>query len=51
MSLVEHYANGSGSLFVGYRNFHRLDELRLVVERSGLKHFRAVRNHQRREGD
>jgi glycosyltransferase involved in cell wall biosynthesis len=29
-----HYANAFGSLFVGYRNFHRLDEWRLAVKRS-----------------
>jgi glycosyltransferase involved in cell wall biosynthesis len=32
--LVVHYANALGSLFVGYRNFHRLDEWRLAVKRS-----------------
>jgi glycosyltransferase involved in cell wall biosynthesis len=32
--LVVHYANAFGSLFVGYRNFHRLDEWRLAVKRS-----------------
>ena len=31
---VVHYANAFGSLFVGYRNFHRLDEWRLAVKRS-----------------
>ncbi len=40
--LVVHYANALGSLFVGYRNFHRLDEWRLAVKRSvrsALGHF------------
>src|SRR4029077_19732395 len=32
--LVVHYANALGALFVGYRNFHRLDEWRLAVKRS-----------------
>jgi glycosyltransferase involved in cell wall biosynthesis len=32
--LVVNYANAFGSLFVGYRNFHRLDEWRLAVKRS-----------------
>jgi len=32
--LAVHYANAFGSLFVGYRNFHRLDEWRLTVKRS-----------------
>jgi glycosyltransferase involved in cell wall biosynthesis len=32
--LVVHYANAFGSLFVGYRNFHRLDQWRLAVKRS-----------------
>jgi glycosyltransferase involved in cell wall biosynthesis len=32
--LVVHYANAFGSLVVGYRNFHRLDEWRLAVKRS-----------------
>jgi len=32
--LVVHYANALGSLFVGYQNFHRLDEWRLTVKRS-----------------
>lgn len=32
--LAVHYANALGSLFVGYRNFHRLDEWRLAVKRS-----------------
>jgi glycosyltransferase involved in cell wall biosynthesis len=32
--LVVHYTNAFGSLFVGYRNFHRLDEWRLAVKRS-----------------
>ena len=32
--LVVHYANAIGALFVGYRNFHRLDEWRLAVKRS-----------------
>ena len=32
--LAVHYANAFGSLFVGYRNFHRLDEWRLAVKRS-----------------
>jgi glycosyltransferase involved in cell wall biosynthesis len=32
--LVVFYANAFGSLFVGYRNFHRLDEWRLAVKRS-----------------
>jgi len=32
--LVVHHANAFGSLFVGYRNFHRLDEWRLAVKRS-----------------
>jgi len=32
--LVVHYANAFGSLFVGYRNFHRLDEWRLTIKRS-----------------
>jgi glycosyltransferase involved in cell wall biosynthesis len=32
--LLVHYANAFGSLFVGYRNFHRLDEWRLAVKRS-----------------
>jgi hypothetical protein len=31
--LAVHYANAFGSLFVGYRNFHRLDEWRLAVKR------------------
>jgi hypothetical protein len=31
--LVVHYANAFGSLFVGYRNFHCLDEWRLAVKR------------------
>ena len=31
--LVVHYANAFGSLFVGYRNFRRLDEWRLAVKR------------------
>jgi len=30
--LVVHYANTFGSLFVGYRNFHRLDEWRIRVK-------------------
>jgi glycosyltransferase involved in cell wall biosynthesis len=33
---VVFYANALGSLFVGYRNFHRLDEWRLKVKRSVL---------------
>jgi glycosyltransferase involved in cell wall biosynthesis len=37
--LVVHYANTLGSLVVGYRNFHLLDEWRLALKRS----FRAVR--------
>jgi glycosyltransferase involved in cell wall biosynthesis len=32
--LVVFYANALGSLFVGYRNLHRLDEWRLAVKRS-----------------
>jgi len=32
--LAVHYANAFGSLFVGYRNFHRLDEWRLAVKQS-----------------
>jgi glycosyltransferase involved in cell wall biosynthesis len=32
--LVVSYANALGSLFVGYRNFHRLDEWRLAIKRS-----------------
>jgi glycosyltransferase involved in cell wall biosynthesis len=32
--LFVHYANAFGSLFVGYRNFHCLDEWRLAVKRS-----------------
>jgi glycosyltransferase involved in cell wall biosynthesis len=32
--LVVNYANAFGSLFVGYRNFHRLDEWRLAVKQS-----------------
>jgi glycosyltransferase involved in cell wall biosynthesis len=32
--LVVNYANAFGSLFVGYRNFHRLDEWRLAIKRS-----------------
>jgi len=32
--LAVHYTNAFGSLFVGYRNFHRLDEWRLAVKRS-----------------
>jgi glycosyltransferase involved in cell wall biosynthesis len=32
--LVVYYLNTFGSLFVGYRNFHRLDEWRLTVKRS-----------------
>lgn len=32
--LIVHYANAFGSLFVGYRNFHRLDKCRLAVKRS-----------------
>jgi glycosyltransferase involved in cell wall biosynthesis len=32
--LVVNYANAFGSLFVGYRNFYRLDEWRLAVKRS-----------------
>jgi glycosyltransferase involved in cell wall biosynthesis len=32
--LVVFYANAFGSLFVGYRNFHRLDEWRLAIKRS-----------------
>jgi glycosyltransferase involved in cell wall biosynthesis len=32
--LVVNYANALGSLFVGYRNFHRLDQWRLAVKRS-----------------
>jgi glycosyltransferase involved in cell wall biosynthesis len=32
--LAVHYANAIGSLFVGYRNFHRLDEWRLAAKRS-----------------
>jgi len=36
--LAVHYANAFGSLIVGYRNFHRLDEWRLAVKRS----FRSV---------
>ena len=32
--LLVHYANAIGSLFVGYRNFHRLDEWRLALKRS-----------------
>jgi glycosyltransferase involved in cell wall biosynthesis len=32
--LAVHYANAFGSLLVGYRNFHRLDEWRLAVKRS-----------------
>jgi glycosyltransferase involved in cell wall biosynthesis len=32
--LAVHYANAFGSLFVGYRNFHHLDEWRLAVKRS-----------------
>ena len=31
---VVYYANAFGSLLVGYRNFHRLDEWRLAVKRS-----------------
>jgi glycosyltransferase involved in cell wall biosynthesis len=31
-----HYANALGSLFVGYRNFHRLEEWRLAAKR-GLR--------------
>jgi glycosyltransferase involved in cell wall biosynthesis len=31
--LVVNYANALGSLFVGYRNFHRLDEWRLAFKR------------------
>jgi glycosyltransferase involved in cell wall biosynthesis len=31
--LVVHYANTFGSLFVGYRNFHRLDEWRVAAKR------------------
>jgi hypothetical protein len=30
---VVHYMNALGSLFVGYRNFHRLDEWRVGVKR------------------
>ncbi len=37
--LVVFYANAFGSLFVGYRNFHRLDEWRLAVKRSVLSAF------------
>jgi glycosyltransferase involved in cell wall biosynthesis len=32
--LIVHYANAFGSVFVGYRNFHRLDEWRVAVKRS-----------------
>jgi len=32
--LVVFYANAFGALFVGYRNFHRLDEWRLALKRS-----------------
>lgn len=32
--LAVSYGNAFGSLFVGYRNFHRLDEWRLAVKRS-----------------
>jgi hypothetical protein len=32
--LVVHHASAFGSLFVGYRDFHRLDEWRLAVKRS-----------------
>jgi glycosyltransferase involved in cell wall biosynthesis len=32
--LIVYYANTLGSLFVGYRNFYRLDEWRLAVKRS-----------------
>ena len=31
---IVHYANALGSLVVGYRNFHRLDEWRLAIKRS-----------------
>jgi glycosyltransferase involved in cell wall biosynthesis len=31
---IVNYANAFGSLLVGYRNFHRLDEWRLAVKRS-----------------
>jgi glycosyltransferase involved in cell wall biosynthesis len=31
--LVVSYANAFGSLFMGYRNFHRLDESRLAIKR------------------
>ena len=31
--LIVHYMNALGSLFVGYRNFHRLDEWRLAGKR------------------
>jgi hypothetical protein len=37
--LIVFYANAFGSLFVGYRNFHRLDEWRLAVKRSVLSAF------------
>jgi len=37
--LVVFYANAFGSLFVGYRNFHRLDEWRRAVKRSVLSAF------------
>jgi len=37
--LVVFYANALGSLFVGYRNFHRLDEWRRAVKRSVLSAF------------
>jgi len=32
--LIVNYAKAFGSLFVGYRNFHRLEEWRLAVKRS-----------------
>jgi glycosyltransferase involved in cell wall biosynthesis len=37
--LVVFYVNAFGSLLVGYRNFHRLDEWRLAVKRSVLSAF------------
>jgi len=37
--LIVSYANAIGSLFVGYRKFHRLDEWRLAVKRSVLSAF------------
>ena len=47
--LVVYYANAFGSLFVGYRNFHLLDESRLAVKRSLLSALGRTRTVLRKE--